>query len=62
MDDVAAASGEVQPTGPGRVRIVRSDWTIVDGAEGSRLAHRLASLLLYDTHDGGAPPSVCPGD
>jgi hypothetical protein len=62
MDDVAAASGEVQTTGLGRVRIVRSDWTIVDGAEGTRMARRLASLLLHDTRDGCAPPSVRPGD
>ena len=62
MDDLVAAGGEVQPTGLGRVRIVRSDWTIVDGADGTRLATQLASLLLHDTRDGGAPPGVRRGD
>jgi hypothetical protein len=47
MDDLAAPGGEVHTTGLGRVRIVRSDWTIVDGADGTRLA---------------TPPRVRPGD
>jgi hypothetical protein len=52
MDNAAAAGEEVQPLGSGRVRIATTEWTVVDGVAGDRLAARLASLLVSEVPDG----------
>jgi hypothetical protein len=54
MDNAAAAGGEVQPLGSGRVRIVTTEWTVVDGIAGDRLAARLASVLVSGVPEGGS--------
>lgn len=52
---------EPQHDGLGRVHVVAATWRAVEGAEGRRLAGRLAEVLMDEHHDLAAADWPRPG-
>lgn len=62
MEDAAPVEDHAQPGAFGRVHIVGTTWTVLEGAEGRRLAARLAEVLMPGRDEDVAPVGTGQGD